>query len=340
MERRAHRWRRRAVTIPAVVSATVVVIATLPVLLLVAALADVATDRRFPRTRVIAMLAIYLLCETAGLIGALLNRSHRRIQPQAADAPRLRAAVAVGTDAVRVRAAGVRDAARARRLAAGCRSRPLDRGDAPYEPARHAAACNTSLGRARHPAALRPQARAPDRSLPRRGREPVAEPLHRTVHAGERRGRRGRRPRNGPRTSRRSPDLSRGHALHPAQAGADHQAPRRIRAARARRAGARAAARASAPPRGHAGPARRGARCRRPSDRPPRLRGQRAAARPLARPRDRADPDGDGLAGAGRRGSRDAGGPDRLALRAVEPGRQLGGIEDATREQEWQAQAT
>ena len=74
MERRAHRWRRRAVTIPAVVLATVVVIATLPVLLLVAALADVATDRRFPRTRVIAMLAIYLLCETAGLIGALLNR--------------------------------------------------------------------------------------------------------------------------------------------------------------------------------------------------------------------------------------------------------------------------
>jgi 1-acyl-sn-glycerol-3-phosphate acyltransferase len=73
MERRAIRWRRRAVTVPAVVLATVVVVATLPLSLLVAALADVATDRRLPRTRVVAMFAVYLLCETAGLVGALLN---------------------------------------------------------------------------------------------------------------------------------------------------------------------------------------------------------------------------------------------------------------------------
>jgi 1-acyl-sn-glycerol-3-phosphate acyltransferase len=74
MDGRVHRWRRRALTIPAIVIATILVLVTLPLLLLGAALADLFTDRRLPRMRVIAMLAIYLLCETAGLLGAVANR--------------------------------------------------------------------------------------------------------------------------------------------------------------------------------------------------------------------------------------------------------------------------
>ena len=62
------RWGRRAVMLPLYFVATAAVCALLPVLLPVAAAFDLVGRRRFAATRCLLMVALYLLCESAGIV--------------------------------------------------------------------------------------------------------------------------------------------------------------------------------------------------------------------------------------------------------------------------------
>ncbi len=65
------RWTRRALTVPIVLAATVAYLAALPLALLVAALRDLRSGRRLPTLRLALFGAVYLVCETLGLLGCL-----------------------------------------------------------------------------------------------------------------------------------------------------------------------------------------------------------------------------------------------------------------------------
>lgn len=70
----ARRLRRRALTIPGVVLATILLWLLLPLWLLIAAGRDLLRDRRrWPTLRALALLAWYLACELWGLAGALVG---------------------------------------------------------------------------------------------------------------------------------------------------------------------------------------------------------------------------------------------------------------------------
>jgi len=73
--------RRRLVSIPVVVAASVAVWALLPLLLAASLLADLALRRRLIATRLVAFLAVYLACETAGVAAAGLLWLRWRLQP-------------------------------------------------------------------------------------------------------------------------------------------------------------------------------------------------------------------------------------------------------------------
>ena len=64
----AERWRRRALTVPAYLLATLFLCATLPLWLALAALRDLFVRRRGITLRLVLFGAWYLLCESAGLI--------------------------------------------------------------------------------------------------------------------------------------------------------------------------------------------------------------------------------------------------------------------------------
>lgn len=64
----AARWGRRAASIPLYLAATALVLGLLPFALTVAAAVDLALGRRFARTRCLLMMALYLLCESLGIV--------------------------------------------------------------------------------------------------------------------------------------------------------------------------------------------------------------------------------------------------------------------------------
>lgn len=64
----ASAWRRRAVTLPAVLGGLALTIVALPVAVGVAALVDAARRTRWAATRSVLFLAWYLACETVGLL--------------------------------------------------------------------------------------------------------------------------------------------------------------------------------------------------------------------------------------------------------------------------------
>lgn len=64
------RWKRRAVSIPVLVIVAALYLGTLPLLLPVAAVFDVLGRRRFAAMRALLALALYVVCEVAGLLGA------------------------------------------------------------------------------------------------------------------------------------------------------------------------------------------------------------------------------------------------------------------------------
>jgi 1-acyl-sn-glycerol-3-phosphate acyltransferase len=67
------RWLRRAVTVPAYLAAALLAIVLLPAVVVVTLVLDARELRRAPRTRFVVGVTFILLCETAGLAGALLN---------------------------------------------------------------------------------------------------------------------------------------------------------------------------------------------------------------------------------------------------------------------------
>ncbi|HEY7544100.1 MAG TPA: 1-acyl-sn-glycerol-3-phosphate acyltransferase, partial [Blastocatellia bacterium] len=64
------KWGRRAVTVPLCLALCAIVVCSLPATLLIAALLDLARDRRWPLVRAISFLAFYLCCESAGIIAS------------------------------------------------------------------------------------------------------------------------------------------------------------------------------------------------------------------------------------------------------------------------------
>jgi 1-acyl-sn-glycerol-3-phosphate acyltransferase len=66
----AARWGRRAVSLPAYLLSTIAVVGLLPVLMPLAVLFDLLHRRRFTTIRCVAMLAVYLLCESAGILAS------------------------------------------------------------------------------------------------------------------------------------------------------------------------------------------------------------------------------------------------------------------------------
>lgn len=69
-ESRRERWRRRLITIPAYWLAAVIVLGALPLWLVVAAAVDACAKRPLACRRALAFLAVYLLCELAGMVGS------------------------------------------------------------------------------------------------------------------------------------------------------------------------------------------------------------------------------------------------------------------------------
>jgi 1-acyl-sn-glycerol-3-phosphate acyltransferase len=65
------RWRRRALSLGILFLGAALVWIGLPVLLGLAALRDLARDRRFPTLRLAAFAALYLACEVAGVLASL-----------------------------------------------------------------------------------------------------------------------------------------------------------------------------------------------------------------------------------------------------------------------------
>lgn len=79
----AARWARRLASIPLYLLATVLVLALGPLLLPVAAVFDLIGRRSFAATRCLLMLALYLLCESAGIFAALtVSLAHPLIDAQ------------------------------------------------------------------------------------------------------------------------------------------------------------------------------------------------------------------------------------------------------------------
>ncbi|MEW6209875.1 MAG: 1-acyl-sn-glycerol-3-phosphate acyltransferase [Acidobacteriota bacterium] len=66
----AEKWGRRMVTVPLYLVLCALMICALPILLLIAALFDLARDRRWPLVRAVSFLAFYLCCEAAGIIAS------------------------------------------------------------------------------------------------------------------------------------------------------------------------------------------------------------------------------------------------------------------------------
>jgi 1-acyl-sn-glycerol-3-phosphate acyltransferase len=64
------RWGRRAITVPLYLALCALMICALPALLLIAALFDLARDRRWPLVRAVSFLAFYLCCEAAGIVAS------------------------------------------------------------------------------------------------------------------------------------------------------------------------------------------------------------------------------------------------------------------------------
>lgn len=64
------RWRRRSISIAALFAAALVAWIGLPLWLALAALVDLARDRRFPTLRLAAFAALYLACEVAGVLAS------------------------------------------------------------------------------------------------------------------------------------------------------------------------------------------------------------------------------------------------------------------------------
>ncbi len=64
------RWKRRVVSIPVLVIVAALYLGILPLLLPLAALFDVLGRRRFAAVRALLALALYVLCEVTGLLGA------------------------------------------------------------------------------------------------------------------------------------------------------------------------------------------------------------------------------------------------------------------------------
>lgn len=69
-ERPGERWRRRAVTFSGYAVAFGLIVLLAPVLLAGAALADLVSDRRFPRLRCVCFAIVYLACEVGGLVAS------------------------------------------------------------------------------------------------------------------------------------------------------------------------------------------------------------------------------------------------------------------------------
>jgi 1-acyl-sn-glycerol-3-phosphate acyltransferase len=70
IESSGERWRRRALTLPAYVLASSVLLAAFPLLLAAALAYDLLTDRRAPVTRCLGFALVYLGCETLGLLAS------------------------------------------------------------------------------------------------------------------------------------------------------------------------------------------------------------------------------------------------------------------------------
>jgi 1-acyl-sn-glycerol-3-phosphate acyltransferase len=70
-ETRRARWTRRALTIPIVIGMTGVYLAALPPVLLLAALRDLRSGLPLPTLRLAVFGAVYLVCETLGLLACL-----------------------------------------------------------------------------------------------------------------------------------------------------------------------------------------------------------------------------------------------------------------------------
>lgn len=70
-ETRRARWTRRAVSLPAVPLLTAGYLAALPVVLVLAALRDLRFGRKAPTLRLALFGAVYLVCETMGLLASL-----------------------------------------------------------------------------------------------------------------------------------------------------------------------------------------------------------------------------------------------------------------------------
>jgi len=66
------RWWRRAATIPAYFFAATVLLATLPLLLPVAAVTDLLRGKRLTAARLLLAIAYYFVCETIGLLATLV----------------------------------------------------------------------------------------------------------------------------------------------------------------------------------------------------------------------------------------------------------------------------
>lgn len=65
-------WRRRAITLPVLAAATALWVLMLPVVLVVAALTDVARGAPWPAVRCALYVAVYLVLECAGVVGAFV----------------------------------------------------------------------------------------------------------------------------------------------------------------------------------------------------------------------------------------------------------------------------
>ena len=71
-ESAARRWRRRALTLPAVLAGTVLAVVLSPVLLAAALVVDLFRSPRLPTVRLVLLALVYLVCESAGVLASLV----------------------------------------------------------------------------------------------------------------------------------------------------------------------------------------------------------------------------------------------------------------------------